>query len=68
MLKIDKEESGDDSDNPANKSNTTTPKKTEPTTGDGNTVSLVHVNNNINNSIITSVSVPIPMLPKVSIR
>lgn len=64
MLKIDKEESDEDSDNPGNKSNTTTPKKVEHTAGNGNTESPVHVNN-VNNSVITNVS--IPMLPNVNI-
>lgn len=67
MLKIDKDETDEDSDNPTSKSNTATPKKTDAPIG-GNiagtpTESPIHVNN-INNSIAQNVS--IPMLPKVS--
>lgn len=62
MLKIDKEESDDDSDRALNKSATTTPQKVNP--ADGNT-DTNHVNN-VNNSIINAVDAPLQSLPKVS--
>lgn len=62
MLKIDKEESGDDSDRAANKSATNTPRKVEPAAepNDQN-----HVNN-VNSSMPTNAEVPLQSLPKVS--
>lgn len=61
MLKIDKEETDDDSDRALNKSATTTPQKINP--DDSNTVSN-HVNN-VNNTIINAVDAPLQSLPKV---
>lgn len=61
MLKIDKEETDDDSDRALNKSATTTPQKVNPS--DGDTVSN-HVNN-VNNTIINTVDAPLQSLPKV---
>lgn len=62
MLKIDKEESDDDSDRAMNKSATATPQKINP--NEGNT-ELNHVNN-VNNTIFNAVDAPLQSLPKVS--
>lgn len=63
MLRIDKEESDDDSDKQM-KSNTNTPRKGDPNV-DGN-IEPIHVNN-INNAYGGNVPVNVPVLPNVSI-
>lgn len=63
MLRIDKEESDDDSDKQI-KSNTNTPRKGDPNV-DGN-IEPIHVNN-INNVYGGNVPVNVPVLPNVSI-
>lgn len=62
MLKIDKDESDDDSDRAANKSTTNTPRKAEPT-GDQN--EQIHVNNIVNSSMPINPEIPLQSLPKV---
>lgn len=61
MLKIDKEETDDDSDHAINKSATATPQKINP--NDPNTESTYV--NNVNNTIINAVDAPLQSLPKV---
>lgn len=62
MLRIDKEESDDDSDKAA-KSNTNTPRKNDPNAVDGNS-ELMHVNmNNIYGGGLVPMAVPV--LPNV---
>lgn len=62
MLKIDKEETDDDSDRAINKSATATPQKNNP--NDINTEPTFV--NNVNNTIINAVDAPLQSLPKVS--
>lgn len=63
MLKIDKEESDDDSDRPANRSTTNTPRKIEP---QPDYDEQIHVNN-VSLSMPTNVEIPLQSLPKVSV-
>lgn len=65
MIKIDKEDSEDDSDRALNKSMTTTPRKGDQIPSDGNNDSI-HINH-VNNVVITNVDVPPHVLPKVCI-
>lgn len=62
MLKIDKEETDDDSDHVINKSASATPQKINP--NDANTDSN-HVNNVNNTTIVNAVDAPLQSLPKV---
>lgn len=65
MLRIDKEESGDDSDKEM-RSNTNTPRKGGAPNIDGNLEpSPIHANN-INNVYGSHVPVTVPVLPNVS--
>lgn len=59
MLKIDKEETDDDSDRALNKSATATPQKIYPNEAESN-----HVNN-VNNAVVNAVDAPLQSLPKV---
>lgn len=61
MLRIDKEESDDDSDK-AVKSNTNTPRKNDPNNVDGNS-ELLHAN--MNNIYGSHPPVAVPFLPNV---
>lgn len=63
MIKIDKEETDDDSDRALNKSATTTPQKINP---DDTNTETNHVNNVNNTTIINAVDAPLQSLPKVS--